>query len=91
MYIWWDTPNTVYPDKENSKGGDRSHWKVGWRELKGGMLDTYNSTRQFRPVYNRRNKWSYFKNVCSPPNCLGYWEDSEQANREISVKCVRLG
>ena len=61
VYIWWDTPNTVYPDKENSKGGDKSHWKLGWRELNGGMLDTYNSTRQYRPVYNRRNKWSYFK------------------------------
>ena len=84
LYIWYDTPNTVYPDKVNSKGNDRNHWKVGLFEFYGGFLDTYKSPRQYTPVYSRKNKWSYFAKGFD-----GKWVDSEQANREISVKCVR--
>ena len=88
LYIWYDTPNTVYPDKVNSKGNDRNHWKVGLFEFYGGFLDTYKSPRQY-PLPDRRNKWSYFENGCFPPSCSGKWNDSYQANREISVKCVK--
>ena len=94
-YIWWDTPKTLYQDKENSKGNDRSHWKIGDRKLQLGFLDTYKSPRQSGLVYSRRNKWSYY---VLRPGALGggYWVDqcpnracSADANREISVKCVR--
>ena len=99
FHIWWDTPKTIFQDKEKSKGGDRSHWKVGilgflddlgWS---GGYLDTYKSPRQSGLPYSRRNKWSYYyKKLCRSQICLtGHWEDSEQASREISVKCVRRG
>ena len=86
-YIWWDTPKTLYQDKENSKGNDKSHWKIGDRKLQLGFLDTYKSPRQSGLVYSRRNKWSYF--VVGRGDGDGYWVDTEQANREISVKCVR--
>ena len=105
--IWWDKPKTIFQDKENSKGGDRSHWKIGifgysedpmfqfgWS---GGYLDTYKSPRQSGLAYSKRNKWSYYvKELChsvtARPICItGHWEDSEQASREISVKCVRRG
>ena len=88
LFLFWD------PKKEGSKGGDRSHWKVGTliNNAEIGYLDTYD-TRPFGIFgmpYDPRYWWSIFTTwwpACTRCN-TAHWEAIPPEFDWIKVECA---